>query len=179
MPVLAANPYNYNPTPQGGSGAFGAVPGPVSLPNPAAALAGQYPDLSKTNTVLSGDILSKLGGQLSPATIQQLQNASATFGVNNGMPGANATPGALPYSMNLESLGLNSEQQQQQGIQDYNATIPTVSSTQTLNPALEAQIAEENALNAAAPNPAASESYAESLYNNISTSSKKVEALAA
>lgn len=172
---MPTTPYTYpsTPAPQGGQGAFGAVPGSISLPNPAGALAAQYPDLAKTNSAVSGDILSKLGGQLSPATVQQLQSAAATYATANGMPGSNAIPGTLPYAMNLESLGLNSEQQQQQGIQDYNATIPTVSSTQTLNPALEAQIAEENALNAAAPNPAAAESYAESLYNQYLNQFKK------
>ena len=164
--------YNANPSPQGGTSAFGMVPGNIPLPNPAADLGNQYPNLPGTNSAVSGDILSKLGGQLSPATIQQLQNASATYGVQNGMPGSNAIPGSLPYSMNLESLGLNSEAQQQQGIQDYNSTIPTVSGTQTVAPALQANIAETNALNAAAPNPAASASYAEELYNQYLNQTK-------
>lgn len=172
--ATTANPYQYNVSPgtQGGSGAFGSVPGNISLPNPAADLSEQYPNLSGTNSALSGDILSKLSGQLSPATLQQLQNASATSAVNNGMPGSNAIPGTMPYNTNLESLGLNSEAQQQQGISDYNSTIPTVSGTQTVAPALQANIAEENAINASAPNPAAANSYAQSLYQQYLNSMK-------
>lgn len=172
--ATAANPYQYNSNPgtQSGSGTFGSVPGAVALPNPAADLSAQYPNLSGTNSALSGDILSKLSGQLSPATLQQLQNASATSAVNNGMPSSASTPGTMPYMASLESLGLNSEAQQQQGIQDYNSTIPTVSGTQTVAPALQAQIGEENAINASAPNPAAANSYAESLYQQYLNSMK-------
>ena len=79
------------------------------------------------------------------------------------MPGM--APGSLISQCNLRDLGLTSEALTQQGIRDYNATIPTVSGTQTVSPALQTQIAETNALNAAAPTPALAQNYAQQLYN--------------
>jgi hypothetical protein len=56
------------------------------------------------------------------------------------------------------------ENQIESGLRDYASLIPTVSSTQTLNPALQAQIAETNALNSAAPDPGKAASYAQDLF---------------
>ena len=39
--------YASNPSPQGGSGTFGAVPGVISMPNPSADLANQIPNLGE------------------------------------------------------------------------------------------------------------------------------------
>src|SRR5258708_39525689 len=35
-------PFNINPAPQQGSGTFGAVPGPIGMPNPYGDLSGVY-----------------------------------------------------------------------------------------------------------------------------------------
>src|ERR1700693_1549178 len=116
-------PYNYNPSPQPGYGVYGGGPGPDSLPNPAGDLASQFPGLSRANTLASGDILSELGGRLSPGTVNMIQDASARYGSAGGLPGA-PTPGTLTGNLNLESLGLSSEALHRQGIQDYNSLIP-------------------------------------------------------
>lgn len=157
--------YNANPTPQSGTDAFGMVPGQIALPNPAGDLSNVYPNLTGTNAAASEALLSKLSGQLSPGTINTIQDAAARYGVRSGMPGSNAVPGSIPYNLNLATLGLTSEGQTQQGLQDYSSLIPTVSQTQTVQPGLQAEIAATNAVNAAAPNPGAAQSYAQQLYD--------------
>lgn len=129
------------------------------MPNPYEDLSNAYPNLTGTNQAVSGDILSQLKGQLSPQTIQMIQNAGATYGVGSGMPGS-----GLSKNLTLRDLGLASEDVQQKGIQNYNATLPTVSATQTVNPALQAEINSANAVNAAAPNPQMAASYAQGLF---------------
>ena len=208
-----------SPTPQPGSGPFGAVPGvipgvtPVTasytpipsavttgMPDPFGDLSRIYPNLSGTNQAVSGDILSQLAGQLSPSTIAALQNASATFGVGMGTPGS-----AFGANYGVQSVGQTAEALQQQGLQNYNSILPTVSGTQTVSPSVQANIGEfnagaqnqvaqanaaqqnqlsqfnagvgnqanltnlgvteQNALDAAAPNPTQSASYAQQLFN--------------
>ncbi len=156
----APSGFNLNPAPQSGQGAFGAVPGPLGLPNPAADLGAQIPGLSGLNQTGSQDIQSLLGGTLSPGTQNALQNAGATFGVESGMPGS-----GLSWNSIYGNIAGASAAQQQQGLQDYSSFIPTVSGTQTVSPTLQNEIATQNSLNAAAPNPAAAASYAEQLFN--------------
>lgn len=161
-------PFNVNPAPQGGNGAFGAVPGPIGIPNVAGDLAAQYPNLSKTNAAASDAILSKLHGELSPDTIKQIQDAAAQFGVSSGMPGS-----GLAFNKSLRDIGLTSEQMKEEGIKDYNSIIPTISGTQTVKPETKVDIASLNALNAAAPDPAAAASYAQQLFDKyLATLSK-------
>lgn len=152
--------YNYNPAPQSGNGAFGQVPGDISLPNPYGDLSSVYPNLSSTNANLSTDINSKLTGTLSPSTLNALQNASATFGQASGMPGSGLTWNSL-----YGNIAGASENQQAQGVQEYNQTIPTVSGTQTVSPALQSEIAQTNSVWNSAPNPTAANNYAQQLYN--------------
>lgn len=157
-------PYNVNPPPQSGvPNPWGLVPGPVGLPNPSQDLSSVFPNLSGVNSQLSNDIMTQLSGQLNPATIANIQDQAAAWGVGSGMPGFN--PGSLTGNKALRNLGLNTEQLINQGIGNYNQTIPTVSNTQTVNPALQANIAANNALNAAAPNPQQAAQYAQNLFN--------------
>jgi len=149
-----------NPAPQTGQGAYGMVPGVLSMPNPAGDLSAQLPGLSTLNATASSDLQSKLGGTLSPGTQAALQNAAATYGVTSGMPGSQLTWNSL-----YGNIAGASEAQQQQGLQDYPSLTGAVSSTQTVSPALQTEIASTNATNAAAPNPAASASYAQQLFN--------------
>lgn len=135
------------------------------MPSPSADLEGQIPGLFGLNTQASSDLSAKLGGQLSPGTTAAIQNQAATYAAGNGMPGSNAVPGALANNFNLESLGMNSEAQTQSGLQDYSPFVSSVSGTQTLNPAIQANVSEENAANAAAPDPSAEASYAQQLFN--------------
>lgn len=153
--------FTLNPTPTSGQGPYGAVPGQLGLPNPAADLASVYPNLSGTNEQVSNDILRQLRGELSPATIANIQDSAASFGVSSGMPGS-----GLATNRGLRDIGLATEQVQQQGLQNYQSLIPTVSGTQTVAPALQSEIALQNAVNAAAPDPQAAAEQTQALFNN-------------
>lgn len=158
--VYNSNPdFTLNPQPQQGNGPFGAVPGALGLPNPYGDLKKVFSALPDANKELGGAILSKLRGELSPQTIANIQDQAARFGVASGMPGS-----GLAMNRNLRDLGLATEAQIQSGINAYNQSIPTISGTQTVSPALQAQIAETNAINAAAPNPAQAQGYAQGLF---------------
>ena len=149
-----------NPTPQAGQGAFGMVPGVLPTPQPAADLALQLPGLPQLNQTASTDLQSKLGGTLSPGTLNALQNASATYGVGSGMPGSQ-----LSWNSLYGNIAGASEAQQREGLADYGPFVGAVSSTQTVSPTLQTEIAGQNALNAAAPNPAQAASYSKQLFD--------------
>ena len=159
---MPTNPYSYNvnPAPTSGSGPFGLVPGATSLPNPSADLSGQIPGLSGLNSQAAQTIASKLGGSISPATMNALQNAAATFGVGSGMPGS-----GLALNKLFGNIAGFTENQAQQGLQDYNSFVPTVSGTQTVSPALQTSVSQSNAQLGAAPSPGASQLYAQQLFN--------------
>ena len=140
--------YNINPQSQGGTGTFGQVPGNIDLPNVSGDLASQIPGLGKLNTAASSDIASNLAGTLSPGTENALQNAAATYGETSGMPGSDLTWNSL-----YGNIAGASTAEQAQGLSEYNSLIPTVSGTQTLSPDLMTQVAEQNAVNTASPNP--------------------------
>lgn len=148
------------------AGVFGQAPAQIGMPDPFGDLSKRIPNLSGINTTASNTILSKLGGQLSPGTLQQIQNGAATYGVGSGMPGTGSTPGALSYNKGLATLGLTAEGQQEQGLKDYNSFVPTVSGTQTVNPALQNEINTQNAVDAAAPDPSSAANYAQGLYEH-------------
>lgn len=154
--------YNANPGPQGGQGPYGAVPGAIGLPSPAKDLGAVYPNLTGTTSKASSDILSELSGELSPETRNNIQNQAAQFGVSSGMPLS-----GLSRNSQLESLGLTTEQLQHQGLGDFLSGSEGISKTQTLDPALQAQIASRNALFRAAPNPGAANNQAQSLFQQL------------
>jgi hypothetical protein len=145
---------------QFGSNAFGTRPAPIAPPNPFNDLAAVYPNLSGTNALTSAAIASQLAGQLSPSTLANIQDAAARFGVASGLPGS-----GLVRNRTVRDIGLTTEQQQQRGLQNYATVAPVISSTQTLNPALQIQVADRNSVYAAAPDPTAAASYAEQLYS--------------
>lgn len=157
--------FNLNPPSQTGNGPFGSVPGPLGMPDPAGDLAKVVPNLSSLNKGVSSGILSKLNGQLSAPTLNALKTAQAQFGVSSGMPNS-----GLSWNSLYGNIAGASEAQQQQGIQDYNPFIQTVSGTQTVNPALQTEIANINSVNAAAPDPAQAASYAQELFNQYLSS---------
>ena len=186
-------PYtNTTPNPQSGvMNPYGAVPGVISpvtpstitsLPNPSADLSGVVPGLNDMNSAASGDILGQLSGNLSPATLAALRNASATWGVGSGTGFGNFGLGGLAQNSLFGNVANFAENQVNKGLSNYNQTIPTISSTQTLSPGLQLQaglanqsaqnqanqfnagIASQNATNAAAPNPQMAQSYAQQLF---------------
>lgn len=152
--------YQYAPTPNQGAGAFGAVPGQIGVPDPAKDLGAQMPGLSELNQQASDNIMTQLRGEVSPNTLRTIQDASASWGVNSGMPGS-----GLAVNAGLRDVGQVSENLQQQGQQNLNAMSSSVSNTQTASPELQAQIAMQNAENAAAPDPTAAAQYSQSLFD--------------
>jgi hypothetical protein len=134
-------PYNANPSPQGGSGIFGSVPGAVQMPQPFQSLGSVYPNLPQTNTAMSGDILSNLTGQVSPATQTAIYDAGAKFGINE------------PINLSPLSLGETDTSLENMGLKEFSGALPIVSQTQTVSPQVQAQVAQYNAEMAAAPNP--------------------------
>lgn len=158
----AATPtgFNLSPTPTQGNGAFGLVPGQLGLPNPAGDLQAQIPGLAGLNANASGVINSYLRGQLPQDVQNAIQDASATYGVTSGMPGS-----GLQRNRTARDLGLTSLDLTGRGLSAYGPFVGAVSGTQTVRPELQSQIAEINAINRAAPSPAAAASHAEALYN--------------
>jgi hypothetical protein len=142
--------FNYNPSPQGGSGAYGSVPGPIQIPDNIYSQVNQaIPGLKPAGAASAGVINSELVGQVNPEVQNLLQNKSAAMGVAGGVPGSQFSGNNF-----TQSLGLNADQMQQQGVGDYLKFLTGVGSTQT-DPNLAVGVATQNALDAAAPNPAA------------------------
>lgn len=163
---MATSTPTYNPQASYGyfGGPFGSQPAPVPIPQPAQDLANQIPGLSGLNSSASNFIGSELSGQLSPDTLQAIQRAGAQQSVSSGMPNTGMAAGTLAGQGSLATIGQTSQQLQNQGVSDYSKFVPTVSSTQTVNPAVEAEINTQNSINAAAPNPGAAATYAQQLF---------------
>lgn len=153
--------FNLSPAPQTGQGPYGMVPGQLGLPTPAADLGAQAPGLQAANAAGMEGLIARLGGQLSPGTNRMIQDATAAWGVGHGLPGFRG----LVANKGLRDLGLMSENVQHQAIQDYANLIPTISRTQTVDPNLQYQIALQNSLNAAAPDPTQANLAAQALFN--------------
>jgi hypothetical protein len=141
------------------------VPGPVGVPQPARDLAAQLPGLAEANQAASAALLAKLGGRLSPGTLKQMQDYEAQFAARSGMPGSNAIPGTIAYNRGARDIGTTAEAETEKGLADYARLVAAVSGTQTVPPALQADIAGRNAAMAAAPDPFQQQSHAEMLYN--------------
>jgi hypothetical protein len=142
--------YNIAPTPQGGSGAYGSVPGVIGIPDNIyqqvnSAVAGA----AKLAPDAAGVIGSEINGQVTPQTQDFLQNKAASMGVASGMPGS-----GFQTNNFLESLGLDSQALQSKGVSDYLSFLGGVGATQT-DPNLAVGVATQNAVDAAAPNPTA------------------------
>lgn len=152
--------YNLNPTPQTGSGAYGAVPGAIGLPeNIFQQVSALSPTLT-SNTNQIGTNISQLLKGVVPTDVQnQIQNSAAQWGVASGMPGS-----GLAGNKSLRDLGLTSLQTQQTGLSDYMQFLSGVGNTLT-SPDLASSIASRNATMAAAPNPQQSTNLLLSLLN--------------
>lgn len=147
-PAVTAGTFTNTPQPQTGTGAFGLVPGPIGIPSPFADISAIYPGLEGQNAALSQNISDELAGKLSPDTDANLRNMAATFGTTTGMPGSD-----FSNRFGLYNTALATQALKERGAQDYQKLLPTIFATQTAGPQLEAQIAAQNAFNAAAPNP--------------------------
>lgn len=157
--------FNLSPSPTSGSGAYGAVPGQLGLPSPSGDLTKQLPNLPALNTGVSQSILDASHGALPADVIAQIHDSAAQFGVANGMPGSNGVAGSLASNRGLRDIGRTSLDQQHWAASAYPGFVGAVSGTQTVNPALQNDIASQNALNRAAPNPTQRASAAQDLFN--------------
>ncbi len=158
--------YNVTPAPQAGAGAFGGVPGIIGLPpNLYEQVNKNIPGIAPAGGKSASVINSELGGQVSPEVQNLLQQKSAAMGFSSGVPGSQ-------FSQNnfTQSLGLNADQLQHQGVADYLSFLTGTGSTMT-NPNLAVDVATQNAVDAAAPNPAAASS------ENMSVFDKYLNAL--
>lgn len=153
--------FNLSPSPTTGQGAYGAVPGQLGLPNPLGNLVGVLPQLPQINQGVSGAINSASQGQLSPDVLAQIRDNSANYGVSSGMPGS-----GLAANRGLRDIGRTSLDQQHWAAQAYPGFVGAVSGTQTVSPALQNEIATQNALNRAAPDPNKAASAAQKLFND-------------
>ena len=139
----ATGGFNPAPSPQSGVGPFGMVPGNISVA-PAYGAVNQPQIASVIN--------SQLNGELSPAEQAAIQDAGARFGVTSGMPGS-----GLARNRTVRDFGIATGVRQNQGIQNFNSLVPGA--------AYQTGVQEQNAVNAASPNPAAAASYSQQLFN--------------
>jgi hypothetical protein len=137
------------PTPTSGTGIFGQVPGALPTPNPFASVAAAFPATQQAQQQGASNILSELEGQLSPQTLATIQNQGAAWGVQSGMPGS-----GVQTNWDLAKAAQVSQGEQQTGLQQYNSMAGNSSQYLTVNPALESDIQQINAIDAASPNPA-------------------------
>lgn len=161
---MATTAYNPNPTPQGGSGAYGAVPGVLNLPNNIySEVNTAIPGLAGAAPNAAGAITAQTAGLVAPDVQNQIQQKAAAMGLGGG--GGVGVPGSFTSNNFLASLGQNSEQQQQSGIDNYIKFLGGVGQTQT-DPNLAFQVSQQNAIDAAAPNPAAAAGQQQTDFDN-------------
>lgn len=154
--------FNLTPGTQGGSGAYGAVPGAIGAPPSIfSQVNSNVPGAAGLATGAAGNIASQEAGVLSPGTQDLLRNNAAAMGISVGQPGG--APGNTISNENLlTNMGLTSEGLTNQGDQNYLSFLGGVGQTQ-LSPNLLTEIASNNATMAAAPNPAAAAQQQQSL----------------
>ncbi len=163
--------FNLSPGARGGQGAYGKVPGQLGLPNPAGDLAALYPNLSARTGAVSNLVGDELAGTVSGNTLNALGNAAAARGVTSGMPGV--TPGSLGSNGLFANIAGYSENRQRQGLEDYLSSIAGISKTQTVSPELQTEIAGQNAVYNAAPDPEAAAKEQQALFDKYFNESKQ------
>ncbi len=167
MPTANYNPY---PSPTGGRGPYGAVPGQIGIPNPYADLSGALGNnaLPEANKLVGSDLIAQLGGHVSPGTTNALRIAAAQ---QYGPGGAGLGPGSqFATDALFNNIAGFSEGQTKQGESAYPNLINTISKTQTVDPALLTDIANRNAMFGAAPDPTAAQNLAQKLFNDYLSS---------
>jgi hypothetical protein len=151
-PTSGLPSYNVSPSPTGGQGPYGAVPGNIGIPPNAFQQATSVaPGLAKTGQ-LTNNIMSELQGDINPQALKNMQEAAASYGISSGMPGSNAVPGTLAFNKNLRNIGLDTLSVQRQGQQDYLSALQGIGATQTPQ-SLATEVAAHNAQLNAAPDP--------------------------
>lgn len=160
---MATIPTTSSPLAPYSGGAFGTqlpqLANPQSIYQELNSNVPNYGALTKTAT---GNIGNELNGVVSPSTQNMLQNKSAALGISSGAGGF-GTPGGFASNNFLQNLGLTSEGLTHQGLTDYN-TFTGTAGIQQLDPSLAYGVSEQNAVNAASPDPAAASNYAQMLF---------------
>lgn len=95
----------------------------------ASQLASIIPGFSGMNADASNIIKSLMSGQLSGNTKRAIFDAGAERGAAGGMPGSTGYANSLFANNDLRTIGLTSNQQQQQGFQDFLSLLQGYSGT--------------------------------------------------
>lgn len=140
--------YPYQSATVPGAGVYGGQPVQVGIPpSRYQQLSSVDPGFASNAQAASSFLNSELMGMLSPASLSALQDKSASWGVSSGMPRSGLAQDQWDYSRTAQTLGL-----QQHGLNDLGNYANWMGSLQ-LDPALAAQIASQNSIWAASPNP--------------------------
>lgn len=141
------------------AGTFGTNVGQIAQPKSIyQELQQNVPNYGALTTTATNNIGNELSGNINPQTLQMLQNQAGTRGITSGMPGS-----GLNFETLLGNEGLTSQNLQHQGLTDYNTFTGTAGSQQT-DPSLAFGVASQNAVDAAAPDPTAANTYAQYLF---------------
>jgi hypothetical protein len=147
--------YNVNPTATDWWPTWGGKPGQLGTPpSTYDQLNNNVPYYGANTSAAMGDINSMLSGQLSPSTTSNIWNQAASRGVALGQPNS-----PISNEIGLGLTGSTTEGLEQQGLGDY-GSITSLLGSQQNNPQMLADIAEQNAVTAAAPDPKAAGGYA-------------------
>jgi len=147
----------------GGSDVFGRRLNPIPAPTPFQNISNTGVDLTRINPAASAALQAGFQGQLAPGTVNQIQDAAATWSASSGMPGF--SPGSLGFNRGLRDLGLTAEGVKNQAFSNYGQLVGTIGANEVNRPELEYERNLQNETNAASPDPAQAQSYAESLFN--------------
>lgn len=148
--------YNTNPTTSDWFPVTGGKPGQLTTPPSIFdQLNTNVPYYGTATTSAMGDINSLLSGNLSPSTTSNIWNQAASRGEALGDPNS-----PISNEIGLSLTGNTSEGLEQEGLGDY-GSITSLLGSQQNDPQLLADIAEQNSVTAASPDPHAAQGYAQ------------------
>ncbi len=141
------------PTPTGGAGPYGTVPGTTTTVDPAALWKTFYPNLSADTSAASGVIRSQLAGELTPEVSRAVTDAANARNVAGGVGGSPFGGSVIARDLGLTTLNL-----QNQGVGNLGNLLGSYYSN-LVGPTT--QLSQDNANLRAAPDPraAAEEQY--------------------
>lgn len=146
VPVGSGGGSGNVPTPQGGQGPYGAVPGATTNVDPAALWKTLYPNLSADVNAATGVVRSQLAGELTPEVQNRVIDAANARMVAGGVGGSPFAGAAIARDLGLTTMDL-----QNQGVGNLGNLLGTTYSN-LVGPTTA--LAQDNAQLAAAPNPA-------------------------
>lgn len=148
------------------SSMFGGVPGQLSVPpSIQQELNANVPGYATATGAAMSGIQSELSGVLSPSTMMNIGNYAASRGVSLGQPNS-----SLSNEIGMATTGNTTEGLVNQGLSNYNA-FGTLMGNEQINPTLTSEISEQNAVDAAAPNPQMAAWYQQALAAGLARTS--------